>query len=83
MRERKSLGMKNFIFKSSVESKDLEKIIQEFRLTQKQINELRFDHNKIMKQLAICTKGIALLVTVPEPDLESEQDITQDNRDLD
>ncbi len=54
-------------------------ITKEIKIIQKQCIDLRIDNSRIQKQLRICVKGIALLVAVPEPDLESEQNgITED-----
>jgi len=80
--ERKSLRMKNFIFKSSTD-KDLQKFSLSLEIIKKEQRSARYDLQLIQKQLQICVKGIALLVSTPEPDLESEQDITEDNRDRD
>ncbi len=74
------MRMKNFIFKSSQDT-DLLKILH---LIQAEQRHARYDLQQIQKKLEITVKGIALLVSTPEPDLESEQDgITEDSRDSD
>ncbi len=81
--ERKSLGMKN-LFSSPSNLPDLQNFSHEFDVIKKMIRDLRIDNDRMMKQIRICVKGIALLVSTPEPDLESEQDgITEDIRDGD
>ncbi len=75
--------MKNFIFKSSSDT-DLQKIISLLNQVQTEQRHARYDLQEIQKKLQITVKGIAILVSTPEPDLESEQDgPTQDSRDLD
>ncbi len=65
--------MKNFIFKSSVDTTDLLKILQKLDIIQKEQRHARYDLQVGLKQLDTIVKGIALLVSVPEPDLESEE----------
>ncbi len=74
--------MKNFIFKSSLD-KDLLKILQKLEIIQKEQRHARYDLQLGLKELATIKRGIAILVSTPEPDLESEQDVTEDNRDGD
>ncbi len=77
------MRMKNFIFKSSQDT-DLLKILQKLDVIQAEQRHARYDLQQIQKKLEITVKGIALLVSTPEPDLESEQDgITEDIRDGD
>ncbi len=83
MRERESMRMKNFIFKSSSDT-DFKKIVSVLEIIQAEQRHARYDLQQIQKKLEICVKGIAILVSTPEPDLESEQDgINQDSRDGD
>ncbi len=60
------MRMKNFIFKSSTDS-DLLKILQ---LVQAEQRHARYDLQQITKQVDTCVKGIALLVSVPEPETD-------------
>jgi len=71
MRERKSLGMKN-LFSSPSILPDLQKFYNKLETIQAEQRHARYDLQQIQKQLQICVKGIALLVSTPEPDLESE-----------
>jgi len=66
--------MKNFIFKSKTDS-DLLKILLKLEVIQKEQRHARYDLQLGLKTLDTIKKGIAILVTVPEPSLESEQDI--------
>ncbi len=68
MRERESMRMKNFIFKSS-QATDLLKILQKLDIIQKEQRHARYDLQVGLKQLEVIKKGIALLVSAPEPDL--------------
>ncbi len=62
--------MKNFIFKSSNDS-DLSKMFQlKLELIQKELRHQRDEHAQITKDLSTIVKGIALLVSVPEEDLD-------------
>ncbi len=61
--------MKN-LFKSPVPS-DL-KIFQTFEIMQKQLRDLRDDNIQMMKQIRILVKGMAILVSSPEPE-DSEE----------
>jgi len=73
------MRMKNFIFKSSID-KDLLKILSTLNIIQAEQRHARYDLQQIQKKLEITVKGIALLVSTPEPDLESEMDgNNQDN----
>ncbi len=69
--------MKN-LFSSPSSLPDLQNFSKEFKMIQTQLRDLRIDHDHMMKQIRTCVKGIALLVSTPEPDLESEQDVNQD-----
>ncbi len=68
MRERKSIGMKNFIFKSPVPS-DLIKILL---LVQAEQRHARYDLQLINKKLDKCVSALSLLVSAPEPE-DSEE----------
>ncbi len=72
MRERKSLGMKNFIFKSQ-NNFDFTKIFNQIQAEQR---HARFDLQEINKKCDTCVKALALLVSAPEPDLEDMTDNT-------
>ncbi len=76
------MRMKNFIFKSS-QATDLLKIFKLFDQIQAEQRHARYDLQEIQKKIQICVKGIAILVSTPEPDLESEVGLTEDNRDGD
>ncbi len=77
MRERKSIGMKNFIFKSP--EKDFTKIISLLENIQKEQRANRYDNKMELDKLDTCVKALALLVSAPEPDLEdSEPPATED-----
>ncbi len=83
MRERESLRMKNFIFKSSSES-DLLKILQKLDIIQKEQRHARYDLQVLLKRIDTCVKGLAILVSAPENDsetLEEEIGTTEDIRD--
>ncbi len=58
--------MKNF-FSSPPKSPDLQSF-SKLEIMQKQLRELRDDNQVILENLRICVKGIALLVSAPEPD---------------
>ncbi len=64
MRERKSLGMKNFIFKSQ-NNFDFTKIFSQIQAEQR---HARFDLQECNKKLDTCVKALALLVSAPEPE---------------
>ncbi len=71
--------MKN-LFSSPSSLPDLQNFSKDIKLIQQQCIDLRLDLNRISRDLKSCVKGIALLVSTPEPDLESEQDsIIEDN----
>ncbi len=72
MRERESMRMKNFIFKSSSNT-DLLKIFSQLDSIQKEQRANRYDNQCELKQLEVIVKGIALLVSAPEPDLEDSE----------
>ncbi len=78
--------MKNFIFKSSLD-KDLLKILKTLDIIQAEQRHARYDLQQIEKKLDVTVKGIALLVSAPEPDLDlnngGENGTNQDNRDGD
>ncbi len=64
------MRMKNFIFKSSNDS-DLLKIISLLESIQKEQRANRYDNQLELKKLDTCVKGMAILVSSPEPeDLE-------------
>ncbi len=73
------MRMKNFIFKSSLDS-DLLKIFTLLESIQTEQRANRFDNQEELKKLDICVKGLALLVSAPEPDNDSP---TLDSGDLD
>ncbi len=73
MRERKSIGMKNFIFKSQ-KNFDFTKIFSQIQAEQR---HARFDLQTILKEISIIKKGVALMVSAPEPE-DLEQDIGSD-----
>ncbi len=85
MREKKSLEMKNLFSSPNIDSdlQNFSNMEKEIKIVQKQCIDLRIDNDKMMKQIRICVKGIALLVSTPEPDLESEIGNFEDNRDRD
>ncbi len=67
MREKKSLEMKNFIFKSS----DISGLTKILELVQAEQRHARYDLQQINKKIDTCVKGLAILVSSPEPeDLE-------------
>ncbi len=70
MRERESMRMKNFIFKSSFTT-DLLKIYQKLEIIQKEQRAARYDLQVITKQVTTCVKGLAILVSAPENDSET------------
>ncbi len=79
MRERESMRMKNFIFKSSLD-KDLLKIFNKLEIMQQQLRELRGDNTYLTLKTNQLVKGMAILVTQPEPDSEIEENgTTEDN----
>ncbi len=64
--------------------KDLEKnlshdILLKLDIIQKEQRHARYDLQLGLKQLDTIKKGIAILVSTPEPDLESEVGFTEDN----
>jgi len=72
MRERESMRMKNFIFKSSTDS-DLLKLFQKLDIIQKEQRHARYDLQQILKEVTTNTKALAILVSAPEPDLEDSE----------
>ncbi len=60
--------MKNFIFKSPLNS-DLLKILS---LVQAEQRHARYDLQTILREITIVKKGIALMVSAPEPE-DSEE----------
>ncbi len=80
MRERKSIGMKNFIFKSQ-DKFDFKKIISVLEIIQKEQRANRYDNILILKKLEICVKGLALLVSTPEPEGQETLDVIEDSRE--
>ncbi len=71
MRERESLRMKNFIFKSSNES-GLTKIVSVLEIIQAEQRHARYDLQEIKKELKTCVKALAALYSTPEPE-DSEE----------
>ncbi len=71
MRKRESMRMKNFIFKSSVDTTDLLKIFKLLENIQKEQRANRFDNQQELKKLDTCVKGLALLVSAPDNDSET------------
>ncbi len=63
------MRMKNFIFKSSKDT-DLLKILQIMEIIQAEQRHARYDLQQIEKKLDITVKGIALMVSAPEEELE-------------
>ncbi len=61
--------MKN-LFKSPLPS-DL-KIFQTQEIMQKQLRDLRDDNIELIKQVRVCVKALAILVSSPEPE-DSEE----------
>ncbi len=72
--------MKNFIFKSSFD-KDFTKIFKILEIIQKEQRANRYDNQLELKQLEICVKGLALLVSAPEPEISGQE--TLETGDLD
>ncbi len=67
--------MKNFIFKSTVA--DLQKFSVKLDLIQREQRHARYDLQEILKKIDICVKGMAILVSQPEEDLGTDQDIPE------
>jgi len=63
--------MKN-LFSSPPAPSDLQNFSVKLDVIQKQLRDLRDDNIRMSKDLRSTVKGIALLVSTPEPDLESE-----------
>ncbi len=61
------MRMKNF-FSSPQKSSDLENFSRTLDVIQKQLRELRDDNIKMNNDLRTIVKGVALLVSVPEPE---------------
>ncbi len=59
--------MKNFIFKSSLNS-DLLKIFKILDSIQKEQRANRYDNKQELLKLDTCVKGLALLVSAPDED---------------
>ncbi len=57
---------------------DLQKFSKEIKIIQNQLIDLRIDVSRLNRSITTCVKGIALLVSTPEPDLESEVGTTED-----
>ncbi len=72
------MRMKNFIFKSSSDS-GLTKIVSLLENIQAEQRHARYDLAQILKKLDITTKGIAILVSSPEPELEDIDDVDKDS----
>ncbi len=72
MGEKKSLEMKNFIFKSSLD-KDFTKILQKLEIIQKEQRANRYDNQVLLKKIDSCVKGLAILVSTPEYDKEEQE----------
>ncbi len=69
--------MKN-LFSSPTEIPDFQNFSKELKIVQQQLIDLRIDLSRIKKDTKRCVAGIAILVATPEPDLESELDVTED-----
>ncbi len=69
--------MKN-LFSSPPKLSDLQNFSNKLLVMQKQLRDLRDDNIRMSKDLRTCVKGLGLLVSTPEPDLESESDHTED-----
>ncbi len=85
MRERKSIGMKNFIFKSSpIRDSDLQKFSLQLRLIQSELRHQRDDNSDIKRRL---TRIISIL-THTSPVLRQdelpveEEELEPDNSNL-
>ncbi len=72
--------MKNFIFKSSQDS-DLQKLFQKLDIIQAEQRHARYDLQQLDKRMIILVKGMAILVSTPEEDLDLN--VTEDSRDSD
>ncbi len=59
------MRMKNFIFKSSIDS-DLLKIFNQLNLIQTELRHNRYDNKMELNKLDTCVKGLALLVSAPD-----------------
>ncbi len=59
--------MKN-IFSSP--SEDLQLFLKEIRIIQKQLIDLRVDHDQMNRKLTKCVKGLAILVSQPEEEFQ-------------
>ncbi len=73
--------MKNFIFKSQSISFDLVKILKVLDFVQKEQRANRYDNTQILKQLDICVKGLALLVSAPENDMTDTEPLPEGDID--
>ncbi len=73
--------MKNFIFKSKVETSDFTKIFKTLNVVQAEQRHARYDLQQILKQLDIIKKGMAILVSQPEPEELEEIGSTETDRD--
>ncbi len=69
--------MKNFIFKST--DADLQKFSVKLDLIQKEQRHARYDLQEILKSVALNTKALAILVSQPEEELGTDQDIPEDS----
>ncbi len=58
--------MKN-IFSSPPE--DLQEFLKEIRIIQKQLIDLRVDHDQMNRKLTTLVKGVAILVSQPEEEI--------------
>ncbi len=67
--------MKNFIFKST--DADLQKFSVKLDLIQKEQRHARYDLQEILKSVALNTKALAILVSQPEEELGTDQDIPE------
>jgi len=75
--------MKNFIFKSQ-NNFDLQKFSKTLDTIQAEQRHARYDLQVIQKDLKVLLKGIALLVSAPEPeDNENNNGTSEDIRDRD
>ncbi len=66
--------MKN-LFSSPSNLPDFQNFSLKLEHIQKELREQRFENKLILKELTTCKKGIAILVSTPEPDLETEMGV--------
>ncbi len=74
MRERESMRMKNFIFKSSDNNNsDLQKFSRTLETIQKQLRDLRDDNQTMTIKLNTCVKALAAIYSSPKDETEDSE----------